>query len=88
MFHTLMPAGIPRGIFQKEHNKEVPAAVPVLGGIGNLDHLARTLESDSLALPFVFQSNSQNQIPKMKMYLQWAKSHRPRPFSHQKSGSR
>lgn len=40
---------------------------------------------DSLVLPFIFQSNSQNQIPKMNMYLQWAQSHHPGPLCHKKS---
>lgn len=46
---SLMPAGMPSDTFQKEQKPhprcQLPqqAAIPVLSGIGNLGHLARTL---------------------------------------------
>lgn len=80
MFHTLMAAGMFVDLFQKEQKPVLQVSAPTTSSSQQpyLYSVAFvTFGGDSLAFPFVFQSSSQNQIPKMKMYQWCAWSYHP-----------
>jgi len=87
-----MPAGIHSDIFQKAKAGS-PGTGPWQQQLYSVALVTWAtwpghFGGDSLVLPFGFQSNSQNQIPKLKRYLQWAYSHCSWPLLHQKLDSR